>query len=215
MPGYQPAMMPAPVPMMPAMGAVPAMPGKARWQVPSQVGAGRREVLPGGPGGASGRGAMCKLGTCMPPAAMVMPPQLPPAPQPLLPSMDPRQLAAQQQSFINQQALLLVRVGGALRAPLGAGSAGPSPTRSYRARRLSPGSGPADDHPGHDLVAGTADTAAPAPGSASGPGPWSCFPDLTPTCRPQAQEAPGPAAGARAGGGIGGCLSEGEDAGRV
>lgn len=31
MPGYQPAMMPAPMPMpmMPAMGAVPAMPGKA------------------------------------------------------------------------------------------------------------------------------------------------------------------------------------------
>lgn len=119
MPGYQPAMVPAPVPMMPAMGAVPAMPGKARWQVPSQVGAGGREVPPGGPGGASGQGAMCKLRTCMPPAAMVMPPQPPPAPQPLLPSVDPRQLAAQQQSFINQQALLLVRVGRALRAPRG------------------------------------------------------------------------------------------------
>uniref|UniRef100_G1LSJ3 Myosin XVB n=1 Tax=Ailuropoda melanoleuca TaxID=9646 RepID=G1LSJ3_AILME len=65
MPGYQPAMMPAPMPMMPAMGAVPAMP------------------------------------------AMVMPPQ--PQPQALLPSVDPRQLAAQQQNFINQQALLLAQ----------------------------------------------------------------------------------------------------------
>uniref|UniRef100_M3YQX5 Myosin XVB n=1 Tax=Mustela putorius furo TaxID=9669 RepID=M3YQX5_MUSPF len=43
------------------------------------------------------------------PMAMVMPPQPPPAPQPLLPSVDPRQLAAQQQSFINQQALLLAQ----------------------------------------------------------------------------------------------------------
>uniref|UniRef100_A0A8C0JGV6 Myosin XVB n=1 Tax=Canis lupus dingo TaxID=286419 RepID=A0A8C0JGV6_CANLU len=34
MPGYQPAMMPAPMPMMPAMGAVPAMPGKAGEQGP-------------------------------------------------------------------------------------------------------------------------------------------------------------------------------------
>ncbi|XP_075415810.1 myosin XVB [Tenrec ecaudatus] len=63
MPGYQPAMMPAPVPMMPAMGAVPAMP------------------------------------------AMMMPQP----PQPLLPSLDVQQLAAQQQSFINQQALLLAQ----------------------------------------------------------------------------------------------------------
>lgn len=46
---------------------------------------------------------------------MVVPPQ--PPPQPLLPSMDARQLAAQQQSFINQQALLLVRVGRAPRLP--------------------------------------------------------------------------------------------------
>lgn len=65
MPGYQPAMMPAPVPMMPAMGTVPAMP------------------------------------------AMMVPPQ--PQPQPLLPSVDARQLAAQQQNFINQQALLLAQ----------------------------------------------------------------------------------------------------------
>jgi hypothetical protein len=28
MPGYQPAMVPAPMPMMPAMGTVPAIPGK-------------------------------------------------------------------------------------------------------------------------------------------------------------------------------------------
>ncbi|XP_073092024.1 myosin XVB isoform X5 [Manis javanica] len=65
MPGYQPAVMPAPVPMMPAMGAVPAMP------------------------------------------AMVVPPQ--PQPQPLFPSVDARQLAVQQQSFINQQALILAQ----------------------------------------------------------------------------------------------------------
>ncbi|XP_053749049.1 myosin XVB [Panthera pardus] len=65
MPGYQPAMMPAAMPMMPAVGAVPAMP------------------------------------------AMVVPPQ--PQPQPLLPSVDPRQLAAQQQNFINQQALILAQ----------------------------------------------------------------------------------------------------------
>ncbi|XP_078294277.1 myosin XVB isoform X5 [Panthera onca] len=65
MPGYQPAMMPAAMPMMPAVGAVPAMP------------------------------------------AMVVPQQ--PQPQPLLPSVDPRQLAAQQQNFINQQALILAQ----------------------------------------------------------------------------------------------------------
>uniref|UniRef100_A0A8D1S689 SH3 domain-containing protein n=1 Tax=Sus scrofa TaxID=9823 RepID=A0A8D1S689_PIG len=71
MPGYQPAMMPAPMPMpmMPAMGAVPAMP------------------------------------------AMVVPPQPQPQPQPqpLLPSVDARQLAVQQQNFINQQALILAQ----------------------------------------------------------------------------------------------------------
>ncbi|XP_021564942.1 myosin XVB [Carlito syrichta] len=67
MPGYQPAMMPAPMPMMPAMGAVPAMP------------------------------------------AMVVPPQPQPPPQPLLPNVDARQLALQQQNFINQQALILAQ----------------------------------------------------------------------------------------------------------
>uniref|UniRef100_A0A667H310 Myosin XVB n=1 Tax=Lynx canadensis TaxID=61383 RepID=A0A667H310_LYNCA len=65
MPGYQPAMMPAAMPMMPAVGAVPAMP------------------------------------------AVVVPQQ--PQPQPLLPGVDPRQLAAQQQNFINQQALILAQ----------------------------------------------------------------------------------------------------------
>ncbi|KAM6175993.1 myosin XVB [Erethizon dorsatum] len=63
MSGYQPAMIPAPMPMMPAMGTVPAMP------------------------------------------AVVVPPQL----QPLLPSLDERELAVQQQNFINQQALLLAQ----------------------------------------------------------------------------------------------------------
>ncbi|XP_054544599.1 myosin XVB [Talpa occidentalis] len=56
MPGYQPAMMPAPMPMMPAM--------------------------------------------------MMPPPQQPP---PMLPSLEARQLAAQQQNFINQQALILAQ----------------------------------------------------------------------------------------------------------
>ncbi|XP_066239718.1 myosin XVB [Saccopteryx leptura] len=66
MPGYQAAMMPAPMPVMPAMGnTVPAMP------------------------------------------AMVVPPQ--PQPPPLLPSVDARQLATQQQNFINQQALILAQ----------------------------------------------------------------------------------------------------------
>ncbi|XP_029782945.1 myosin XVB [Suricata suricatta] len=65
MPGYQPAMMPAAMPMMPAVGAVPAMP------------------------------------------AMVVPQQA--QPQPPLPSVDPRQLALQQQNFINQQALILAQ----------------------------------------------------------------------------------------------------------
>ncbi|KAH0518668.1 Unconventional myosin-XVB [Microtus ochrogaster] len=62
-PSYQPAMMPAPMPMMPAMGAVPTIP------------------------------------------AMMVPPQ----PQPLLPSLDSRQLAVQQQNFINQQAMILAQ----------------------------------------------------------------------------------------------------------
>ncbi|XP_011802133.1 PREDICTED: unconventional myosin-XVB isoform X1 [Colobus angolensis palliatus] len=61
MPGYQPGMVPAPMPMMPAMGTVPAMP------------------------------------------AMVVPPQLP------LPSLDSGQLPIQQQTFINQQALILAQ----------------------------------------------------------------------------------------------------------
>ena len=54
---------------------------------------------------------MCKLDTCVPLAAMVVPPQPQPQPQPqpLLPSVDQRQLAIQQQNFINQQALILVR----------------------------------------------------------------------------------------------------------
>nr|XP_042139057.1 LOW QUALITY PROTEIN: myosin XVB [Peromyscus maniculatus bairdii] len=62
-PGYQPAMIPAPVPMMPAVGTVPTIP------------------------------------------AMMVPPQ----PQPLLPSLDSRQLALQQQNFINQQAIILAQ----------------------------------------------------------------------------------------------------------
>ena len=74
---------------------------------------------------------MSKLGTCMPLAAMVVPQQ--PQPQPLLPGVDPRQLAAQQQNFINQQALILVRVGRARRLPRGDRSAGQSQTGSHRA----------------------------------------------------------------------------------
>ncbi|KAL1779953.1 myosin XVB [Sigmodon hispidus] len=62
-PSYQPPMMPAPMPMMPAMGTVPTIP------------------------------------------AMMVPPQ----PQPLLPSLDSRQLAVQQQNFINQQAMILAQ----------------------------------------------------------------------------------------------------------
>ncbi|XP_028608612.1 myosin XVB [Grammomys surdaster] len=62
-PNYQPAMIPAPMPMMPAMGTVPTMP------------------------------------------AMMVPPQ----PQPLMPSLDTRQLAVQQQNFINQQAMILAQ----------------------------------------------------------------------------------------------------------
>lgn len=62
-PSYQPAMIPAPMPVMPAMGAVPTMP------------------------------------------AMMVPPQ----PQPLVPSLDSRQLALQQQNFINQQAMILAQ----------------------------------------------------------------------------------------------------------
>nr|XP_023420654.1 myosin XVB [Cavia porcellus] len=63
MSGYQPAMIPAPMPVMPAMGTVPAIP------------------------------------------AMMLPSQS----QPLLPSLDTRELAVQQQNFINQQALLLAQ----------------------------------------------------------------------------------------------------------
>lgn len=36
-PSYQPAMMPAPMPMMPAMGAVSTIPGKARLRVPGEA----------------------------------------------------------------------------------------------------------------------------------------------------------------------------------
>ena len=72
---------------------------------------------------------MCKLDTCVPLAAMVVPPQ--PQPQPLLPSVDQRQLAIQQQNFINQQALILVRVVRALRSPCGGRSVGQSQTSSY------------------------------------------------------------------------------------
>lgn len=62
-PSYQPAMIPAPIPMMPAMGTVPTVP------------------------------------------AMMVPPQ----PQPLMPSLDSRQLAEQQQNFIHQQAMILAQ----------------------------------------------------------------------------------------------------------
>lgn len=117
-PGYQPAMMPAPMPMMPAMGAVPAMPGETGpgpW-VPPPVGSGGGRVLPGArraqwaEGGELGRGSQlpCSPATL---AAMMVPP--PPQPQPLVPSVDARLLATQQQNFINQQALILVREGGA------------------------------------------------------------------------------------------------------
>ncbi|XP_044531083.1 myosin XVB [Gracilinanus agilis] len=66
MPSYQPpigAMMQAPVPFMPAVGGIPAMP------------------------------------------AMMMPSQ----PQPVVPALSARELAAQQQNFINQQAMILAQ----------------------------------------------------------------------------------------------------------
>lgn len=56
--------------------------------------------------------------------AMMVPPQ----PQPLMPTLDSRQLAVQQQNFINQQAMILVRTmagrwGCLERAGMGAGPA--------------------------------------------------------------------------------------------
>lgn len=136
MPGYQPAMMPAPMPMMPAMGTVPAMPGTAglgHWVRP-QVGIGGGRILPGAQRVQWAEG--CKLGHGIhlpcPPAmltAMAMPPQ--PQSQPLLPSVDVRQLATQQQSFINQQALILVRVCRAPGLPGGDSCVGQGQASSY------------------------------------------------------------------------------------
>lgn len=37
MPAYQPAMMPQPMPMMPAVGTVPTVPGKARQGAPGSL----------------------------------------------------------------------------------------------------------------------------------------------------------------------------------
>lgn len=126
MPGYQPAMMPAPMPMMPAVGTVPTMPGKA--------GQGHQGPFPGeqqpalrlkhertfqgfrGHKGPRALGLATALTCHDPPAAMMVPPQ--PQPQPLLPSLDTRQLAIQQQNFINQQALILVRVAGPAGLPV-------------------------------------------------------------------------------------------------
>lgn len=95
-PSYQPAMIPAPMPVMPAMGAVPTMPGEA----------GLRE--PGwylGPRDSDLAVALTCSGHLLFFIAMMVPPQ----PQPLVPSLDSRQLALQQQNFINQQAMILVR----------------------------------------------------------------------------------------------------------
>lgn len=119
MPGYQPAMIPAPMPMMPAMGTVPAMPGKAELRSPGSLlrkaaanSETRRRLPPGVHGhralGASSMATVPISGSPVALAAVMVPPQ----PQPLLPSLDTRQLAVQQQNFINQQALLLVRVAG-------------------------------------------------------------------------------------------------------
>lgn len=60
---------------------------------------------------------------------MVVPPQ----PQPLLSSVDARQLATQQQNFINQQALILVRVGRAPGLPSRDRSVGQGQASSYLA----------------------------------------------------------------------------------
>lgn len=61
--------------------------------------------------------------------AMVVPPQ----PQPVLPSVDARQLAAQQQDFINQQARILVRTGRAHGLPRGYQPAGRGEAGSHPA----------------------------------------------------------------------------------
>lgn len=120
MPGYQPGMVPAPMPMMPAMGTVPAMPGKAGLGAPESLlrravtGGGR--VLLGVPSAQWAESFWPRCPPLWPPAAltaMVVPPQPP------LPSLDAGQLAIQQQNFINQQALILVSAGRALGLPGG------------------------------------------------------------------------------------------------
>lgn len=60
--------------------------------------------------------------------AMMVPPQ----PQPLLPSLDSRQLAVQQQNFINQQAMILVTtVAGPWDCPGSVGTGGRASGGSY------------------------------------------------------------------------------------
>lgn len=109
-PSYQPAMMPAPVPMMPAMGTVPTIPGEAGFRAPGEAlgaeGGGRVllgvQMAPGIKSEVWPRRLTCSGHPLF--AAMMVPPQ----PQPLLSSLDSRQLAEQQQNFINQQAMILV-----------------------------------------------------------------------------------------------------------
>lgn len=114
-PSYQPAMIPAPMPMMPAMGTVPTMPGEAGLREPGEKLPGLRvcgrvllgvQMVSRTKRFKSAHGAHpLRASAVLPCTAMMVPPQ----PQPLMSSLDTRQLAVQQQNFINQQAMILVR----------------------------------------------------------------------------------------------------------
>lgn len=123
MSGYQPAMIPAPMPVMPAMGTVPAIPGRAELGSPGSLLKGAAvssETRRGIHGHRALRASSVALVLiCSGPPVILTAMMLPSQSQPLLPSLDTRELAVQQQNFINQQALLLVRGAGPQGSPRG------------------------------------------------------------------------------------------------
>lgn len=168
-PSYQPAMMPAPMPMMPAMGTVPTMPGEAGLKEPGEKLSGLKvweTVLLGVQVVPRTKRFKSSHGTYPLRTSAVLYSHDGTTPATASDAQFGHKAAGSTATKLHQPAGndSGKNCGRAVGLPGGCGHGGGASPGSYWAC-LSFSQGPADDHPGHEPVPGAAESETPVPSS--------------------------------------------------